>query len=145
MAAHVDRHAVDRDCEVSAMVEVVAAQEILVGFALAAVLGNDQAWRDFERFRWLSRRSLSNLLAGECHFAGCLRRRRIARARGAAGRRCALNDRRQWCRSLRRLALLRLRPHAHAAWPRRSDLDRAELLAGLSRLSRGFRAGFLMP
>ena len=50
MGAHVDRHVVDGDREVGAVVEIVAAQEVLVGFALAAVLGDDQARRRFEQF-----------------------------------------------------------------------------------------------
>ena len=47
VGAHVDRHAVDRDGEVGAVVEVEAAQEILVGFALAAVLRDDEAGHRF--------------------------------------------------------------------------------------------------
>ena len=50
MGAHVDRHAVDRDGEIGAVVEVEAAQEILVRFAFAAVLGDDQAGRRFQHF-----------------------------------------------------------------------------------------------
>jgi len=40
--AHIDGHAVDVNGEVSAVVEVEAAQEVLIGFALATVLRNDQ-------------------------------------------------------------------------------------------------------
>jgi hypothetical protein len=50
MRGHVDRHAVDRDGEIGAVVEVEAAQEILVGFALAAVLRDDQARDSFKEF-----------------------------------------------------------------------------------------------
>ena len=50
MGAHVDRHVVDRNGEIGAVVEIEAAQEILVGLAVAAVLGDDQAGHDFERF-----------------------------------------------------------------------------------------------
>ena len=46
--AHVDRHVVDVDREIGAVVEIVAAQEILVGFALAGVLRDDQAGHGFE-------------------------------------------------------------------------------------------------
>ncbi len=50
VSAHVDRHVVDRDCEISAVVEIEAAQEILVGLAVAAVLRDDQAGYNFKRF-----------------------------------------------------------------------------------------------
>src|SRR5262245_35943032 len=50
VGAHVDRHAVDRDGEIGAVVEIKATQEILVGLALARVLGHDQAGRRFEEF-----------------------------------------------------------------------------------------------
>ena len=48
MGRHVDRHAVDGDGEIRAVVEIEAAQKILVGFALAGMLGHDQARHDFE-------------------------------------------------------------------------------------------------
>ena len=48
--ALVDRHAVDRNGEIGAVIEVHAAQEILVGFALAAVLRDDQTRRALEQF-----------------------------------------------------------------------------------------------
>jgi hypothetical protein len=47
MGRHVHRHAVDGNGEVRAMVEVEAAQKILVGFALAGMLGHDQARHHF--------------------------------------------------------------------------------------------------
>ncbi len=43
VGAHVDRHAVEPDGEVGAVVEVHAAQEILVGLAFAAMLRHGQA------------------------------------------------------------------------------------------------------
>jgi hypothetical protein len=43
MAALVDEHSVDGGAEIGAMIEVKAAQIILVGLALAAVLTDDQA------------------------------------------------------------------------------------------------------
>ena len=43
MCRHVDRHAVDGDGEIGAVIEIEAAQEILVGFAFAGMLGDDQA------------------------------------------------------------------------------------------------------
>ena len=45
---HVDRHAVDGDGKIRAVVEIEAAQKILVGFALAGMLGDDQARHDFQ-------------------------------------------------------------------------------------------------
>ena len=49
MGAHVDRHVVDSDGEIGAVVEIEAAQKILVGFALAAMLGHDQPRHDFQQ------------------------------------------------------------------------------------------------
>ena len=49
MGRHVDRHAVDLDGEIGAVVEIEAAQEILVGFAFAGMLGDDQAGHDLQR------------------------------------------------------------------------------------------------
>ena len=46
--AQIDRHAVDGDCEVGTMIQIETPQEILVGLAVAAVLGNDQSWCGFE-------------------------------------------------------------------------------------------------
>jgi hypothetical protein len=54
MRAHVDRHVVDIDRHIGAVVEIVTTQEVLVGFALAAVLRDDQSGRrlkDFARAR----------------------------------------------------------------------------------------------
>ena len=42
MGAQIDRHVVDPDRHVGAVVEIVAAQKILVGFALSAVLRHDR-------------------------------------------------------------------------------------------------------
>ena len=48
--AHVDGHAVDRDRQIGAVIEIHAAQKILVGLAVAGVLGDDQAGDDFKGF-----------------------------------------------------------------------------------------------
>jgi len=48
VGGHVDGHAVDKGREVGAVVEVEAAQEVLVGLAVAAVLGDDHAGHEFE-------------------------------------------------------------------------------------------------
>ena len=50
MRALVDRHAVDGDREIGAVIEVDAAQKILVGFAFAALLGDDDAGGRFQNF-----------------------------------------------------------------------------------------------
>ena len=50
----VDRHVIDVDGHVGAVVEIVATQEVLVGFALATVLRDDQSGgrlQDFARAR----------------------------------------------------------------------------------------------
>ena len=47
---HVDRHAGDRRREVGAVIEVEAAQVVLVGLALAAVLADDDARHGLEHF-----------------------------------------------------------------------------------------------
>src|SRR6202012_1932355 len=52
MGAQIDRDVVGPDRQVSAVIEIVAAQEILVGFALAAVLRNDETRY---RLRYFSR------------------------------------------------------------------------------------------
>ena len=43
VAAHVDRHAVDERRKIGAVIEIEAAQEILVGLAGSGMLGGDQA------------------------------------------------------------------------------------------------------
>ena len=45
------------------MIEVEAAQEILVGFAVAAMLGNDKPRHDLERLRGPRENALVDLLA----------------------------------------------------------------------------------
>ena len=50
VAAIVERYAVEETGEVGAVVEVEAAQEILVGLAAARMLRGDQAGDDFEQF-----------------------------------------------------------------------------------------------
>ena len=46
--AQIDRHIVERDVDVGAVVEIESAQEILVRLALGAVLDDDQAGHGFE-------------------------------------------------------------------------------------------------
>ncbi len=47
---HVDGNAIDAGCEVSAVVEIEATQEILVRLAVAAVLGYDEARYRLQQF-----------------------------------------------------------------------------------------------
>ena len=47
---HVHRHARDRRAEVGAVVEIEPAKEELIGFALAAVLGDDDTRDGFQDF-----------------------------------------------------------------------------------------------
>ena len=50
VGGQVDGHAVERGGKIGAVVEVEAAKEILVGFAGAAVLGDDEAGDGFKQF-----------------------------------------------------------------------------------------------
>ena len=68
MGRQVDRHAGDRGREVGAVVEVEAAQEVLVGLAVAGVLGDQQAGHPFEDVGRAQRRS--SLDAGGVDRAG---------------------------------------------------------------------------
>ena len=70
MGRHVDGHAVDPDREIGAVVEVEAAQEILVGFALAGMLGDDQAGHDLQRLAGPQEGHGIHLRAADAHGAG---------------------------------------------------------------------------
>ena len=65
------------DRQIGAVVEIVAAQKILVGFALAGVLGHDQAGHGFQHFARPRHRTRVELFAGDGH---------LARHAGRAGR-----------------------------------------------------------
>ena len=67
---HVDRHAVHVGREVGAVVEVEAAQEVLVRLAVTAVLGHDQAWNDLEHLAGPEHRPALDLHAGDDALAG---------------------------------------------------------------------------
>jgi hypothetical protein len=69
VSAHVDRHAVDRDSQISAVIEIEAAQKILVGLAVAAVLRDDQAGYDFERLSGAGKRTRIDLIATDIFLA----------------------------------------------------------------------------
>ncbi len=85
VGAHVDRHAVDRDGEIGAVVEIEAAQEILVGLAVAAVLGDDQAGHDFKRFGGPGKRPRVDIRAADI-FLACRRDRCCRRRSACCGR-----------------------------------------------------------
>ena len=72
--AHVERHAIEEQREIGAVIELKAAQKILVGFALAAVLRDDETGHDFQRLCRPVERLVIHLCAGERHRA---RRRRV--------------------------------------------------------------------
>ncbi len=95
MGAHVDRHVVDRNRKVGAVVEIVAAQEILVSFALAAMLGHDEARSGFEDLAGTRDRTCIEIGAGDGHLARHAGGRRGSSPDiGRAGRRCRRHRRR---------------------------------------------------
>jgi hypothetical protein len=65
----VDRHAVNEGREVGAVVEVVAAQQILIRLAFAAMQGDDQPRDGFEHLAGTILRHLLQLLVGDHAFA----------------------------------------------------------------------------
>ena len=67
---HVHRHASDRRREVGAVIEVEAAQVVLVGLALAAVLADDDARDGFEDFAGPHDRPRVELPRGDRALAG---------------------------------------------------------------------------
>ena len=87
--AHVDRHAVDEGGEVGAVVQVEAAQEVLVGLAVAAVLGDDHARHEFQDFAGPQRRPAGDQRGRDGAFAGGIRRADavVVMGRHADGRR----------------------------------------------------------
>ncbi|MNS56631.1 hypothetical protein D3C72_894940 [compost metagenome] len=74
MRAHIDGHAIDIGGEIRAMVEVKAAQEILVGLAVAAVLGDDQPGHEFQQFARAQGGPVDNQLSSDDALAGRIRR-----------------------------------------------------------------------
>nr|WP_255615653.1 hypothetical protein [Polymorphobacter sp. PAMC 29334] len=67
---HVDRHTVDELGEVGAVIEVEAAQEILVGLAAARMLRSDETWDDFEQFADPLNRTIFEVDLSDCPL-GC--------------------------------------------------------------------------
>jgi hypothetical protein len=84
VGAQVDRHAVECDVDIGAVVETEATKEILVRLALAAVLCDGQPWYCLERFALPVGRKLLQLPRPDDPLRG-----RIGRA---SDRRCS-NDR----------------------------------------------------
>ena len=75
MGRHIERHAVERDCEVGAMIELEAAKLILIGLALAAMLRDHEAGnRGFQRLARPTKRHVVDLFAGSELFTGSLLR-----------------------------------------------------------------------
>jgi hypothetical protein len=79
--AHVDGHAVDADREVRAVVDIEAADEILVGFAFAAVLRDDEARHRLEHFAGAIDRRARKLFRADEPLACRLRDADVASAR----------------------------------------------------------------
>ena len=79
VSAHVDRHAVDVDRQVGAVIQVVATQEILVGFTFAAVLRDNQTGNSLQDFTRAGHRTRVQLGPGygylACHVRLTLRAR----------------------------------------------------------------------
>ena len=70
MRAQIDRHVIDPDGEVGAVIEIVAAQKILVSFALAAVLRDDEPRIGLKHLPWTRNRARVDLLTSEGLLAG---------------------------------------------------------------------------
>lgn len=88
MGTHVDRHVVDIDRQIGAVIQVVATQEILIGFALAAVLRDDQAGNGLQNFTRPGHRARVQLGAGYGHLARHVRLNSRTRSHiGGAGSR----------------------------------------------------------
>ena len=70
MGAHVDRHAGDESGKVGTVVQIEAAQEILVGFAIAAMLGDDDPGHEFEQFSGAQCGAVFDQLGGDRPLTG---------------------------------------------------------------------------
>ena len=69
MGGLVDRHAVDVGFQIRAVIEIVAAQEVLIRLALAAVQGHDQPRHRFQQLTGAVLRSELQLLIIDHPFA----------------------------------------------------------------------------
>lgn len=63
MRAHVDRHTGHRRGQIGAVVQIEAAQEVLVRFAVATVLGDDQPRRRLQQLARAQQRPVLKLFA----------------------------------------------------------------------------------
>jgi hypothetical protein len=73
VAGHVGRHAVDEGGEVGAVVEVVAAQEILVRLAVAGMLRDDQPGHGLQHLAGPQQRQVGEALAAHGALRGRVR------------------------------------------------------------------------
>ncbi len=65
MGRHIKGHAIQRDFEISAMIELEAAKLILIGLALAAVLRDHETGNgSLQRLARTAKRNRVDLLAG---------------------------------------------------------------------------------
>ena len=106
VAGHVHRHAQDEGGEVAAVVEVVAAQEVLVGLAVAAVLGDGHAGHRLQQLGRAQQRAQRQALDADLALGGAARfaelraaadadgvqRARWVGLRGGVRRRCCHRD-----------------------------------------------------
>ncbi len=152
----VHRHAVDEAGEIGAVIEVEAAQQVLVGLALAGVHRDHQARHALEQLADAEDRAKLDLLAGDRALAGRLGRAQQVRPRGgdhdfrhgiAARFRLGLGRRlragRRGCRSLRQRRAgaddrrgageQRCEPAAHQAFS--IDVEQSDSLERMPRRS----------
>src|ERR1700722_711596 len=95
MGAQVNRHVVNGDGKISAVVEIEAAQEILVGLAFPAVLRHRQTGGGFEEFARTCDRTSVEVVSTDGHLAREVRRlhgsrTRVGRSRDRGTCRCRL-------------------------------------------------------
>ncbi len=73
VGAHVDRHAVNEGGEVGAVIQIEAAQEVLIGLAVAAVLRDDHAGHKFQQLAGPQRRTAGDQFCRHRDLAGGVR------------------------------------------------------------------------
>ena len=125
MGRHIERHAVERELEISAMIELEAAKLILIGLALAAVLRDHETGnRGLQRLARTTKRNRVDLLAGGEQLAGRLLRfvelflgaLDLGFGRGDHDRGRRRGDRERRRGDMRDHGLLRLRRRPGRAW-----------------------------
>jgi hypothetical protein len=70
MRAHVHRHVIDQGREVGAVIEIEAAQEVLVRLARSGVLDGDQAGHGLQQLGHPQQGSDGEVCAAHCALAG---------------------------------------------------------------------------